>query len=137
MIAMVCVDDNNGMMFNHRRQSQDRLLRKHMLELAGGKRLWMSAYSRGQFLDEDGGRIAVVKGDFSDIVQGEYCFFEDQDPARYEDQIESLILFRWNCNYPADLHCTLPYENWKLEEMTEFAGYSHDRITKERYSPKI
>ena len=37
MIVMVCVDDKNGMMFNKRRQSQDRVLRQHMLELAGDK----------------------------------------------------------------------------------------------------
>ena len=30
MIIMVCVDDNNGMMFNKRRQSQDRVLRQRM-----------------------------------------------------------------------------------------------------------
>ena len=24
MIVMVCIDDHNGMMFNHRRQSRDR-----------------------------------------------------------------------------------------------------------------
>ena len=41
MIIMVCVDDNNGMMFNKRRQSQDRVLRQRMLELAGEKKLWM------------------------------------------------------------------------------------------------
>ena len=34
MIVMVCVDDKNGMMFNKRRQSQDRVLRQHMLVLA-------------------------------------------------------------------------------------------------------
>lgn len=51
MIVMVCVDDKNGMMFNKRRQSQDRVLRQHMLELAGDKKLWMNAYSRnGNFL---------------------------------------------------------------------------------------
>ena len=27
MILIVCIDDNKGMMFNHRRQSQDGVLR--------------------------------------------------------------------------------------------------------------
>ena len=48
MILIVCVDDHNGMMFNHRRQSQDRVLRADILELTGGKKLWMNAYSRKQ-----------------------------------------------------------------------------------------
>ena len=46
MILIVCVDDHNGMMFNHRRQSQDRILRADILELTGGKKLWMNAYSK-------------------------------------------------------------------------------------------
>ena len=35
MTLIVCLDDKNGMAFNHRRQSQDRLLRRRVLELAG------------------------------------------------------------------------------------------------------
>ncbi len=35
MILIVCVDDNKGMMFNHRRQSQDRVLRRHILDMSG------------------------------------------------------------------------------------------------------
>ena len=52
MILIVCVDDHNGMMFNHRRQSQDRILRGDILELAEGKILWMDAYSKKQFVEE-------------------------------------------------------------------------------------
>ena len=46
MIIMVCVDDNNGMMFNKRRQSQDRVLRQRMLELAGEKKLILFHWNR-------------------------------------------------------------------------------------------
>lgn len=54
MKIIVCVDNQNGMMFNHRRQSQDRVLRKRILELTGGKKLWMNAYSQKQFLQVNG-----------------------------------------------------------------------------------
>ena len=86
MIVMVCVDDKNGMMFNKRRQSQDRVLRQHMLELAGDKKLWMNAYSRKQFPKEDESRIAVAENGFQNIRSGEYCFLEDKDPAQYKEQ---------------------------------------------------
>ena len=133
MIVMVCVDDNNGMMFNKRRQSQDRVLRQRMLELTGEKKLWMNAYSKKQFSEENESRIAVVEEGFQSIQPGEYCFLENEDPAQYKDQIEELILFHWNRSYPADLHCTLDLSDWKLTETEEFAGYSHEKITKERY----
>ena len=97
MIVMVCVDDKNGMMFNKRRQSQDRVLRQHMLELAGDKKLWMNAYSRKQFPKEDESRIAVAENGFQNIRSGEYCFLEDKDPAQYKEQIEELILFSVEC----------------------------------------
>ena len=45
MIVIACLDDNGGMMFNHRRQSQDRMLRAHIAALVGDARLWMNHYS--------------------------------------------------------------------------------------------
>ena len=133
MIVMVCVDDKNGMMFNTRRQSQDRVLRQHMLELAGDKKLWMNAYSRKQFSKEDENRIAVAENGFQNIRSGEYCFLEDEDPAQYTEQIEELILFHWNRIYPADFFCTLDLSEWKRKTTEEFAGCSHEKITQEWY----
>lgn len=133
MIVMVCVDDKNGMMFNKRRQSQDRVLRQHMLELAGDKKLWMNAYSRKQFSKEDESRIAVAENGFQNIRSGEYCFLEDEDPAQYTEQIEELILFHWNRIYPADFFCTLDLSEWKRKTTEEFAGCSHEKITQEWY----
>ena len=46
MNIIVCLDDKNGMMFNKRRQSQDRVLRQRMLELAGEKKLPVMIHSR-------------------------------------------------------------------------------------------
>lgn len=133
MIVMVCVDDKNGMMFNKRRQSQDRVLRQHMLELAGDKKLWMNAYSRKQFSKEDENRIVVAENGFQNIRSGEYCFLEDEDPAQYTEQIEELILFHWNRIYPADFFCTLDLSEWKRKTTEEFTGCSHEKITQEWY----
>lgn len=69
MILIVCVDDHNGMMFNHRRQSQDRVLRADILELTGGKKLWMNAYSRKQFAESDAEKIRVDEM-FLDVAWG-------------------------------------------------------------------
>ncbi len=51
MTAILCLDDNNGMMFNHRRQSQDKQLRKQIISHLKGNPLWMNAYSANQFSD--------------------------------------------------------------------------------------
>ena len=83
MKIIVCVDNQNGMMFNHRRQSQDRVLRKRILELTGGKKLWMNAYSQKQFLQVNGnmskeqeqsGQIQADEAFLEKAGPGEYCF---------------------------------------------------------------
>ena len=45
MILCVAVDDNMGMMFNRRRQSQDKNLRKYLIALAGERKLWINSYT--------------------------------------------------------------------------------------------
>ncbi|MDE7244947.1 MAG: ribonuclease Z [Oscillospiraceae bacterium] len=134
MIAIVCIDDSGGMLFNRRRQSQDRLLREDLLREAAGKTLWMNAYSARQF---KGALPETVRAeeDFLDRAgSGELCFVENRDLAPYAGKLEGLIVYRWNRQYPADLFFTVPLENWTLVRQEEFAGSSHEKITKEVYS---
>lgn len=148
MKVIVCVDNRNGMMFNHRRQSQDRGLRKRLLELTGGKKLWMNAYSQKQFLQDlqengtmPGGQgisrrpeqIQVDESFLEKAGTGEYCFVEDRDVVPYEGRIEEVLLCRWNRDYPADMYFKLDLSGWKLVETQEYAGSSHEKITEERY----
>ena len=123
MKIIVCVDNQNGMMFNHRRQSQDRVLRKRILELTGGKKLWMNAYSQKQFLQVNGNMPK----------EQEQCFVEDKDVVPYEGRIEEVILCHWNRDYPADMYFKMDLGSWKLAETQEYAGSSHEKITEERY----
>lgn len=151
MKIIVCVDNQNGMMFNHRRQSQDRVVRKRVLELTGGKKLWMNAYSQKQFLQDlqgngtmperqepsgQSGQQGQIQADEAFLEKagtGEYCFVEDKDVAPYESQIEEVILCHWNRDYPADMYFKMDLSGWKLAEMQEYEGSSHEKITEERY----
>ena len=43
-------------------------------------------------------------------------------------------MFRWNRDYPADTYFDLSLESgWTRTETSEFAGSSHETITKEIY----
>lgn len=134
MIVMLCVDDKYGMMFNCRRQSQDRVLREKVQKLVSGKPLWMNAYSKKQF--EDSPNICVSEIYLDQAAEGEYCFVEDQDITPYEEHIEKIILFRWNRTYPADVYFNFEWlsSEWILQETEEFEGSSHEKITKEVYA---
>jgi len=132
MIAVICIDDRGGMLFNRRRQSQDRLLRADLLAEAAGRPLWMNGYSLRQFPSPPPNLRPAE--DFLDRAgPGELCFVETVDPAPWRERMEGVILYRWNRTYPADLRLTLSLEGWTLERREEFAGSSHEKITKEVY----
>ena len=57
MNIIICLDDNNGMMFNKRRQSQDRILRADLKEFIKDKDLYMNNYSYKLYKDIDNGNI--------------------------------------------------------------------------------
>lgn len=131
LTAVFCVDECMGMMFNHRRQSKDRVQRERLLALLGGKRLWMSVYSGKLYGDADG---VCAHEAFSDMAQdGDALFFEDTLPVL--DGVERVILYKWNEHYPSDVR--LPFdlcrEGFVLKESEDFAGSSHEKITQEIY----
>lgn len=131
MIVIVCVDDNKGMMFNHRRQSQDKKLREHILNMVSPSILWMNSYSKRQFLEDN--RVVVDEAFLEKAAKNEYCFIENIDVTPYADKVEKIILFQWNRKYPADTFFPMNLSEWTFVESEDFAGDSHDKITKEIY----
>lgn len=135
MIAVVCIDDKGGMMFNHRRQSQDRFLRAELLAWAGARRIWMNGYSAKQFSTEDRERISEAEDFLDRAGAGELCFVEDAPLAPHEEKLEEVVVYHWNRTYPSNQKLDLALEEpvWRCVESGEFAGSSHEKITKEIY----
>jgi hypothetical protein len=133
MILMACVDDNMGMLFNKRRQSQDKVLRAHILDITANSRLWMNYYSARQFEPDTEPQINIDENFLSKAAPGEFCFTVDVDVGVYEQQVEKIILFKWNRRYPGDLHFNINLSNWRLVESHDFVGSSHEKITEEVY----
>lgn len=132
MKVAVCLDDHQGMMFNHRRQSQDQILRKRLLSLVRRGKLWMDAYSAEQFADV-ADKIHISDNFLEEAGNGTFCFVEDKDITPYLDKIGEVIIYRWNRSYPGDVFFKLDLSGWKLESTIDFAGSSHEKITEERY----
>ena len=135
MILIACVDGRNGMAFNGRRQSRDRLVRWDLLKEAGRAALWMDESSALQFTDIQRERLRVDEDFLDKAGPGEFCFVEDRSVKSHGSAVERVILYRWDRAYPADLYWDLPLEGWTLEQRQELAGYSHKLITKEVYVP--
>ena len=134
MILMICIDDAGGMMFNRRRQSQDRVLRARMLEIAAETKLWVTPYTKKQF--EADAPVCVSNSPWLDAALGEYYFAEDGEIAI--ERAEQVYLYRWNRAYPGDRYFAydLAALGFVLASSEDFAGYSHESITQEHYIRK-
>lgn len=133
MIVCVVLDKNNGMLFNSRRQSQDKVLREHLLAECRGKLLWMNKYTSGQFEIPLSKNIIVDEEFLSKASENDYCLVENTPLERHINKIEKIVVFRWNKIYPADVYFGIPLlkGNWNILSSVEFEGSSHKAITKE------
>ena len=148
MKLILCVDENLGYSFNHRRQSRDKKMREHMLgilrkEDAG---LFMNDYSESSFVkdgvfteDEMRGRAAEpsLAGDAflsrADEENG-WAFVENTDITEYLDKVDEIILYEWNRLYLSDLRLPDGYLK-KFRKLSEekIRGSSHDSISCSRF----
>lgn len=132
MNIIMCLDDRNGLTFNGRRLSTDRLVYQQITKTAAGN-LWMNQKSAELFnnfsvcTDVD----FLNRAEFSDS-----CFVEDLAFIEHMDKVRLITIYRWNRRYPSDVR--LP-ENlltgWKCISTFDFAGNSHETITEEKYVP--
>ena len=135
--VIACVDDRNGMLFNHRRQSRDQAVTEKIQEICQGKILWMNEYSFSLYGNLEGVTVRCDKDFLIQADTGEFALTETEDPVLYSDKTEELILFCWNRTYPAQLFMTLDLSGWKQVEELEFEGNSHKKITLKKYVPYI
>lgn len=135
MIVILCLDDQGGMMFHQRRQSRDKEVIRDILEMKKDRILWMNAYSAKLF---EGAKeqICCEKDFLKKAGKGDFCFVENEPIGGYQEQIEQLIVYRWNRRYPADFFPDLDFHIWVLTDRKEFQGNSHEKLTKEVYDRK-
>lgn len=135
MKIILCVDDNMGMLFNNRRQSRDRKVIEDIFHMTD--RVWIHPFSETLFQEElqtrVGNEVNEIMADEEFLKKakaGEYCFVENQELMLYSNDIEQIVLYCWNRNYPSDFKLDLDLSKWEPKEVTEFVGNSHEKITK-------
>ena len=129
MVIIVCLDQKNGMRFNHRRQSKDRTIISDIYDMLLDAPLYMSKQSEDLFEDYEG--KIVVDDDFMENSDM-FCFVE-QSNLNYKN-VDEVVVYRFDTVYPADEYFPIDLSEYLLMEESEFKGYSHDLITKEIYS---
>lgn len=135
MKIIVCLDDNNGMLFNKRRQSRDEKILENIAELTN--ELWISPFSEKLFTSmscEEQIHTNVDDAFLTNANNDDYCFVENEKLLPCQDKIDQLIVYKWNRKYPADFKLDLDLKEWKLIESVDFTGKSHEKITRETYA---
>lgn len=136
MILILCLDDNNGMMFNNRRLSQDKKIRERILKITSGSKLFMNSYSYNQFKNENFNNIIVDEDFLKNASKSHYCFVENTNVSDYLNKVEKIIIYKWNRKYPSDVKLELNLKDsvFKLNQSTNFQGNSHTKISEEVYT---
>ena len=131
MKLIVCIDEQGGLLFNKRRQSRDRTLNERILEMTRGARLFVSPYSAKLF--GEGAPLSVSDFPETEAKEGDFYFLEDKGYALSD--CKEIYLYQWNRRYPSDVTFKhdLKKEGFKCVSKTDFAGYSHEKITEEHY----
>ena len=130
MKIAVCVAENGGITFNGRRVSRDKKILEDMISLFGRVEVGESAF--GMF--ERAGLAEGASVCAEENPDG--ALFIEKDPAEYYGRAGTAVIYRFNVNYPADVYMTSsPADNgFTLVSVTEFAGETHEKITREVYS---
>ena len=130
MNIIVCLDDNLGMLFNKRRQSKDRQVLEDIEKFTN--EVLISSFSKNLF-SESMCKTKVDDCFLEKAPHNAYCFVEADNISPYIDKVEHIIVYKWNRKYPSDFKFDISLDSWKIIEQKEFAGFSHEKITKEVY----
>ena len=126
LTIVLCLDDKNGIAFNKRRQSRDKILIENVMT---HENVHIMEHSAALFADYDVSKIANI----SELPADAVYFHEITDPKNIIDWFDTVIIYRWNSHYPSDIKFNLQTNLYKKILTEEFVGFSHDTITKEIY----
>lgn len=130
MKVIVCVDNEMGISFNHRRQSRDRILTEQVIKMTQNALFCTPASAR---LLEGHPHLLVSETPLDDAGEDDYVFAEMLPLLPHFEKIDTLILYHWNRTYPQDQKLDMDLSLFRLTQREDFVGYSHEKITKEVY----
>lgn len=142
MNVIVCVDKNDGIGFNFRRQTSDAAVISRAIEtfcFDGVNKLWFPPYSADLFRDRDEKIVRADDDWLNCAAVHDFCFVEGLYALQlrhFENKIKAFVVYRWDRAYPADCFFNLLYfisSGWRIIRREVFDGTSHENITEEIY----
>jgi len=133
MTLYFCLDDRKGMLFNHRRQSRDRAVMEDIRSGLEGE-LLIDPISR-KIVETAQIPYSYAPSEITEQMQGCHFFVEERLPGDWVSLASTVVCYRWNRRYPADLYFDIDLSamGFVLSETVDFPGKSHETITREVY----
>lgn len=130
MTVIFFLDDNKGMLFNNRRLSRDEEVLNDIRTYLQGE-LYITGFSE-KYLAASGLPYKVIAA-LDNFNNDNYYLIENVSVKEHIDKIDRIIIYWWNRTYPSDMR--LDFEpadyGFKSKSIYEFAGKSHEKITRE------
>lgn len=122
------------MSFNKRRVSRDKAVTADIESYVGDEALFAEPYS-AELFSEASLNIILSQAPESLAEDNDFVFLETRSPAPFANLASELIIYRWNRRYPYDVSLGFTPEklSFRLESSLDFAGNSHEKITREVY----
>ena len=125
MTAIIVLDNKNGLTYCNQRGAEDKAIYDDILKEFG--KVYVSEYSLPLFH----GDPRAVSPIPPEISEDDVLFLERDDVPEDADK---LIVYRWDCVYPADRKYN-PYKfYWRLKKTETIVGVTHTKIKKETYT---
>ena len=133
MKLIICVDDNNGVAFNHRRLSFDRKVFQEIQELVNksGGDLWCTLYSKKLLSKNIDGQVLATDTCMYWAEPNDFVFLElIGDITPYLNRVNEIYLFGSDTKLDLSfLDANSSVCHWTRTAIKEFQGTSHDVIT--------
>lgn len=133
MIVFVCVGEQGSLLFNRRRVSSDSMIINDILEYSGYEKLYMREYSIKLFPADP--RICISETCLKSAGVADGIFWEESWQDALLEKANEFVVYLFNRLYPADVKFPLDQlrNRGTIKSVVEFAGNSHERITREVY----
>ncbi len=115
MNLIICWSVNKGISFNHRRVSRDMAMIADIKELLGQQSLRIHPASQSLF-DDSGIPLICDESFLSDAGETDYVFVESDAYLPFEDDIDQIIAYNWNRDYPADTYFRMDLSAFELPD---------------------
>lgn len=129
MTIIVCLDDCGGMTFAGRRQSRDSKVLEDIKN--NYEPIYINSFS--EKLIAPSGIKYTLTDNIDALGEGDTVFIENLDVSKYAHRVSRVIIYKWNRKYLSELKFTLDMSGYTKKSVSEFAGSSHDKITREVY----